>query len=85
MTYTITKIGFEITGKYKKKFYTWTVGGGGTSAVIVHGIKSVKFSECTDKTGARADSAIDDTTVAGQTTLSGLTNGDTGYYVVVGK
>ena len=84
MTQSLTKQSFDVTGKLKRKVYKWTITST-TTLTVVHGIKSVKFSSCIDKTGARASSAIDDTTTAGTTTVTGLTDGDSGYFIVEGK
>jgi hypothetical protein len=84
MVATITKTGFEIAGKYKRKIYSFT-STGVTTFSIVHGIKTPKFSVVVNKTGDRAGQSIDDTTTAGTTVIAGLTSGDSGYYVVEGK
>jgi len=85
MTWTVTKKGFAIEGKFKKKYYYFVCGGSDTGGSIVTGFKSIVSTVLVDKTGARADAAVDDTSVVGTVTVTGLTNSDKGYVIVTGK
>lgn len=81
-TYTITRRGVDGTNKVVEG--TWTATGVTTGSVVT-GMRTISNAFFVNKTGARADTAVDTTTTAGTATISGVTANDTGTFKIEGK
>jgi hypothetical protein len=83
MAFSSTLILTDYSGTQQKKVYYCNFASV-TSGSVVTGLKNIKYTIFSNKTGTRAGEAIDDTTTAGTVALSGVTSNDVGYLEVYG-
>lgn len=83
-SYSIKYEGRATVGSLRMVVGTWDADSV-TSGTIVTGLNRILHSGVTNNTGNRADSTVDDTTTAGSIAIDGVTSGDSGTFIAIGK